>query len=207
MSGGPHLDMPHDRTFEQSAAEENASQHQQSQAIKTAGTAARQILRQRAAALRKKPADEEDAEQIEIVEFAVGAERYGVLATLSREVQSPREISPLPGLPAHVLGLIALRGQIMPVIDLRVLFDLPPATQTIPLVLILGSGESSIGVLADEVSGVRRIKSAEVQPMPPSVAGKHPELFSGVTADRVAVLRVDQLLSQVDASRPPRNDT
>lgn len=179
---------------------------QKPRAVQSTGSSVltrQQILRQRAAALRKKPA-EEIAEQIEILEFAVGAERYAVIAAVAREVQTLKEISPLPGVAAHVAGIIAVRGQVMPVIDLRRLFDLPaPATALKPSVLIVGTGESSFGILADEVIGVRRIKAAEIRPTPAPIAGKRPELFSGITTDRVAILRGEQLLSEVETGRDP----
>ncbi len=166
----------------------------------------RQILRQRAAVLRTKPAaPQEPSEQTEIVEFAIGGDRYGLVAALVQEVQPFKEISPLPGLAAHVLGIFAVRGQVIPVIDLRGLFDLPPPAVALPgpCVLILGSGESIVGVLADELIGVRRIKTSEIRLTQFAVAGKRSELVSGVTADCTAILRGERLVSVIGATRRP----
>src|SRR5512139_2066840 len=83
------------------------------------------VLRARARELARPPAQEDPSvRMVEIVEFTLGAERYAFPASAVREVFNLTEITPLPSVPAFVMGVTNLRGRILSVIDVRRLLEL-----------------------------------------------------------------------------------
>jgi purine-binding chemotaxis protein CheW len=84
----------------------------------------RAILRARALGLAAE-ATAAPGESSEVLEFVLAQERYAIETAWVREVVPLRDLTPLPGLPAFVLGIIHLRGQIVSLLDLRKFFELP----------------------------------------------------------------------------------
>ena len=86
------------------------------------------------------------AHLLEILEFTLGHERYAFASTYVREVFSLTEITPLPGLPSHVLGVVNVRGRILSVMDIRRLLDFPNVGLTnLNKAIILHNGEMEAG--------------------------------------------------------------
>ena len=124
-----------------------------------------------------------------------------------REVYPLKELTPLPGTPPFVLGLVNVRGQILSVIDLKKFFDLPEKGLTdLNKLIILDSGDLALskaegmafGILADAVLGVRPLPVSELQPSLPTLTGIREEFLKGVTRERVVILDADRLLSSKD---------
>jgi len=74
--------------------------------------------------------------------FSLGAERYGVDILRVQEIRGWSPVTKVPNLPPHVLGVLNLRGNIVPVIDLRVRFGLPSAEFTALTVIVVLSSSS-----------------------------------------------------------------
>lgn len=158
------------------------------------------ILRERARALAR-PAEEAvtQAEALELLVFSVGAERYGIETVHVVEVIPLRELTPVPCTPASVLGVVNHRGRILPVLDLRRLFDL--ADQGVPegsRVVAVEARGMRFGIFAGAVTGTVRVGVEEVAPSPATSAADRQGLIRGVTGEMVAVLDLDAL------SRDPR---
>jgi purine-binding chemotaxis protein CheW len=162
--------------------------------------AKKRILKARAKALAREPASKEaTGEYIEVIEFLLAHERYGLESRFVREVYPLKELTPLPGTPPFVLGLVNVRGQILSVIDLKKFFDLPEKGLTdLNKLIILDSGDMAFGVLADAVLGVRPIPTRELQPSLPTLTGIREEFLKGVTRERVVILDAERLLSSKD---------
>lgn len=163
----------------------------------SAGTDMKKILRERAEQLAREPADAQAGrEQIEVVEFLLANEHYGLAAEHVREIVPLRDFTPVPCTPPFVLGLINIRGQILTVLDVRKFFDLPQKGITnANKVLILRTPEMEVGVLADEIAGIRWIPLDTLQPSLPTLTGIRAEYLRGVTADRLVVLDAQKILS------------
>jgi purine-binding chemotaxis protein CheW len=157
----------------------------------------KKILHERAELLAREPADAQAAsEQLEIVEFLLGNERYGLAAEHVREIDPLRDFTPVPCTPPFVLGLINVRGQILTVLDIRKFFDLPQKGITnANKVLILRTPEMEVGILADEILGMRWIPLHDLQPSLPTLTGIRAEYLRGVTSDRLVVLDAARILS------------
>ena len=86
---------------------------------------------------------------IEIITFTLATETYGVESAFVREVYPLKEFTPLPGLPPFIFGIICVRGQILPVVDLKKFFNLPEkGLGEMNKVIILGNGQMEFGIMA-----------------------------------------------------------
>ncbi len=155
------------------------------------------ILKERALALAKERPKEQLAEaHLEIVEFVLASERYGIESSFIREIYPLRDLTPLPGTPPFVLGIINLRGEIISVIDIKKFFDLPEKGITdLNKVIVLRNAEMEFGVLADAVPGARWIAREAIQPPPATFTGLREEYLYGITVERIAILDAVKLLS------------
>jgi purine-binding chemotaxis protein CheW len=157
----------------------------------------RAILNARAAALARETGEEEpDAGRCEVLEFRLASETYAIETACVRATSPLRELTPLPGTPAFLLGLINLRGQILSVIDLKRFFDLPEKGLTdLNRVIIVHGEEMEFGLLADEILGVRSLRRDEIQPPLPTLTGIREEYLLGVSRERTVVLNGRKLLT------------
>ncbi|MFA4956244.1 MAG: chemotaxis protein CheW [Candidatus Methanoperedens sp.] len=155
------------------------------------------ILKARAIALARQPEDKKTYnEYIEIVEFMLAHEKYGLESKCVREVFPLKELTPVPGTPQFVLGIINVRGKILSVIDIKKFFELPEKGMTdLNRVIIIHNDQMEFGILADSIVGVRLIPLMEIQPSLPTLTGIRAEYLRGVTEDRLVILDVDKILS------------
>ncbi len=160
----------------------------------------REILRRRARELAKTPdAEMGGARLMEILEFSLGPERYAFETSFVREVFPLTEITPLPGVPPYILGVVNVRGRILSVMDIRRLLDFANVGLTnLNKAIILHDGDMELAVLADEVAGVYAIDGDEGQRALATLSGRREEYLKGVTQDRVVVLDAEKLLASED---------
>jgi purine-binding chemotaxis protein CheW len=157
---------------------------------------AKRILQERARLLAQEPPPAPTGEVIEVVEFVLGNEHYGVASTLVREVYPLKDFTPLPGTPDFILGLMNVRGQILSITDLRILFGLPEkGLTTANRVIILKNANREFAILADTIVGIRIIPLATLQEGLPTLTGLAGEFIKGITPDRLAILDGEKLLS------------
>jgi purine-binding chemotaxis protein CheW len=156
-----------------------------------------QILRARAQALARPPEHVPAAvTQLEVLEFRLAPERYALETRYVREVYPLKELTPLPCTPPFVLGIVNVRGRILPVFDLKKLFDLPEQGVTdLHRIILIGGNEIELGLLVDAAEGVRSIPADGLQPSLPTFTGIRSEYLKGVTAERLVVLDVARILA------------
>lgn len=150
----------------------------------------------------------------QVLTYQLGAETYGVDILRVQEIRGWTPVTRLPQTPSHILGVLNLRGSIVPILDLRVRFglqkaDFTPLTVIIVLSMKTVSGTREVGLVVDCVSDV-----VELEPMhlkgAPSIGNKTTEEFIqglATVAERMLILLdVDRLigqdLEQVDAVEP-----
>ena len=156
------------------------------------------ILRARARLLAAGAKKDEAAPDslLEIVEFVLGPEHYAIESSYIREIYPLSEFTPLPCTPAFVLGLINMRGQILSIIDIKKLFDLPEKGLTdLNKVIVVHAQHTELGILADAILGVRAIALQTLRPGLPTLTGIRAEYLKGITEDSLVVLDVDKILS------------
>jgi purine-binding chemotaxis protein CheW len=134
-------------------------------------------------------------ESLEIIEFRLSGETYGIASSFVREVCPLMDLTLLPGAPPFVLGIINVRGQIISVVDLKVFFNLPPrGLGDLNKVIILSSERIEFGILADPILATHPVLLDEIQPMSLTVTGIGVEYLKGVTAEGVIILDGDKIM-------------
>ncbi|WP_108124446.1 chemotaxis protein CheW [Saccharospirillum mangrovi] len=108
-----------------------------------------------------------DDSVLQWVTFRLGNETYGLNVMQVREVLRYSEISPVPGAPSYVIGIINLRGNVVTVIDTRERFGLQTAEVTDDTrIVILESDNQVVGILVDSVAEVVYLKASEIETAP-----------------------------------------
>jgi len=155
------------------------------------------VLEARARVLAREPVQRKAAaERLEVVEFLLAQERYGIATDRVREVIPLLELTSLPEVPPFVLGIANVHGQIVSVMDLRRFFDLPEkGLSNQNQLIVVRSGEMELGILADEVLGVTSIGREELQSPLPTMTGIRAEYLRGLTADRLIVLEIEKIFA------------
>jgi purine-binding chemotaxis protein CheW len=148
---------------------------------------------------REGRAAERNEQRLQMINFTLGGDEYAVEIQKVREVINFRELTPLPKAPSFVKGIINLRGEVIPVIDLREKLGLAhEAYSALTNVIIVEIGRKAVGVVVDDVRHVIRLAPGEVAPSPPFIGGLSGKYVSGVAkiAERlVVVLDMERILS------------
>ena len=138
-------------------------------------------------------------EEIQVAVFMLNNTYYGVPILQVKEIVKMTEITKLPNTPDFVQGIVNLRGEIIPIIDMRRRFGLPDIEISENWkILILKSGEVLFGVMVDQISEVEKIPTALIENPPKIVAGVNGKFISGIakTENRLLILLdVERILS------------
>ena len=133
---------------------------------------------------------------IQVLEFLVGSENYAVESMYIGEVYPFKKLTPLPWTPPFVLGIINVRGQIVSVISIEKLFDMPEEGLTNPNnVIIMHNDDMELGILADSILGVCSILLKEIQPPSPILKATMVQYLKGITKKQLPIIDAVKLLS------------
>ncbi|MFK7891302.1 MAG: chemotaxis protein CheW [Granulosicoccus sp.] len=120
--------------------------------------------------MNSEPVSEKDMAETadQFLSFLIADEEYGIEILKVQEIKSWGQYTPLPKSPDYVLGVINLRGAIVPIIDLRCKFGLPPTEYTATTAVIIVRNEESdqsriIGLVVDSVSEVYHLAPEAIQ--------------------------------------------
>lgn len=105
------------------------------------------------------------------VVFKVAGAEYAIPASEVLQMESFTGATPVPGAPSHVAGLVQVRGRVVPVVDARARFGLPPVERTLDSRVVVGQlGSRTVGLLVDSAREVLKLAPDQVQPPPQLVA-------------------------------------
>ncbi|MFK0166076.1 chemotaxis protein CheW [Rhizobium sp. NPDC090279] len=104
---------------------------------------------------------------LEIIAFHLGDQQFCIKTTSIREIRGWAAATPLPHAPPHVLGVMNLRGSVIPVIDLAAKLGVRGAVSTDRSAIVVAEiGSSVVGLVVDRVSDILSIGSDRIQPVP-----------------------------------------
>jgi purine-binding chemotaxis protein CheW len=160
------------------------------------GGASTKILQERSISLaRVPPATFSARGTLELLEFKLASERYAVETRHVVEVHPLRDLTPLPGTPPFIRGIVNLRGRILPVFDLKKFFDLPEQGVTdLHRIIVVRGHDLELGLLADVVASVQTIELDSLTPALPTLSEIGAEYLKGVSRERLVVLDLDRIL-------------
>jgi purine-binding chemotaxis protein CheW len=162
-------------------------------------------------------AEETGEGRTQYLAFLVGRDEYAVPILKVREIFAFEDATRVPATPTWIRGVVNLRGQVLPVIDLAVKFGLPPISVTVRTCvvvfeLVIDGQATAVGALVDEVSQVLELAEREVEPPPSFGTQIRVEYLVGATLskgrfalllDCDRVLCTDELLAVAAALEPP----
>lgn len=134
--------------------------------------------------------------------FMLAGEEYGVEILKVQEIKGWDTVTPIPNTPDYMLGVLNLRGAIVPIVDLRNRFKLDdiqfgPTTVVIVVKMQNEDQTRTVGLVVDAVAEVYRLENDAVQPPPEMGSSVQTEFVRGlVTVDKkmVILLEVDRLI-------------
>jgi len=149
-----------------------------------------------------KVARKRDAATQQVLTFELGNETYGFEILRVREIRGWTAVTKIPRAPPHVLGILNLRGSIVPVMDLRMRFALEHAQYTdltVIIVLTVNSqdGPRDVGVVVDGVADVVDVYAGDIKPAPDLGARRATDYILGLVpaGERMTVLlNIDRLI-------------
>ena len=127
----------------------------------------------------------------EYLTFSLGDEEYAVDILKVQEIRGFENVTRLPDSPAFIKGVINLRGVIVPIVDLRLKFELGEAKyDELTVMIILNLGARVVGIVVDSVSDVVRLPGEQVKPAPDLGGAVDTRYLKGVAtvADRMLLL-------------------
>jgi len=133
--------------------------------------------------------------------FLLGEEEYGVEILRVQEIKGWESVTHIPNTPDFLCGVLNLRGTIVPVVDLRLRFEMPKRTYTpttVVVVLNVGEGvQRTVGVVVDGVSDAHNVLPEEIKPAPNFGSNVSTEFIKGLVSigsDMMMILNIDRLL-------------
>lgn len=143
--------------------------------------------------------------ELQLVVFRLGSEEYGVPITQVKEINRLTTATKVPRSPAFIEGIINLRGQIIPIVDMKKRFELPLTEYTGDArIIVIQVNENTFGVQVDSVSEVLRINSSDIDPAPHIVCSIDAAYITGVAKvdERLLILiDLDKLLSDEEKAQ------
>lgn len=149
-------------------------------------------------------AGQPDADQAggQFLTFMLAGEEYGIEILKVQEIKGWDTATPIPNTPDYILGVLNLRGAVVPIVDLRKRFELdsiPYGTTTVVIVvkMVQQDQERTVGLVVDAVADVYRLEHGEIQAPPDFGGAVHTEFVRGlatVEEKLVILLEIDRLI-------------
>ncbi len=149
---------------------------------------------------------------MQLVSFVIAEEEFGVDILKVQEIIRPPEITRVPNAPSFVEGVINLRGRIVPIVDLRARFGLPPREQDKDTRIVVVELEEQVtGFQMDAVKEVIRVEQDVIEPPPELAIGIDTDYLKGVAKleerllillDLEEVLSENELIDMAEATEP-----
>ena len=146
-----------------------------------------------------KPNDAHDGNGSEYLAFTLGSEEYGIDILKVQEIRGYEAVTRIANAPEFIKGVINLRGIIIPVVDMRIKFNLgEPVYDQFTVVIILNISGRIVGMVVDSVSDVTTLTPEQVKPAPEMGTAFSSDYMIGLGTidERMLILvNIDKLMS------------
>ncbi len=155
------------------------------------------IFKERALKLRQEqPKVESRGRTISVLSFYLADEKYALESDYVERVLALKRFTDLPCTPDYILGIINIKGNIIAIVDIKKLFNLPDKGITnLNRVIILDHGGINFGILTDEIIGREEVELSELQGKLPNIAGIKSTLIRGITKERLIIINTGELFN------------
>jgi purine-binding chemotaxis protein CheW len=157
-----------------------------------------QVLKQQKQQMDE-PRIDDNEDIIQLVGFVVGEEEFAVPILSIKEIIKPLDYTRVPKTPSYVLGVFNMRGSVLPLVDLKNKFGMPPTkfNEDTRVIVLKNDKDEQVGFVIEELSEAIRIKESDIEPAPEG-SGKDNLIYGvGKKDDRlITILRVEALLKR-----------
>lgn len=147
----------------------------------------------------EEPTNRNSEDIIQLVGFVVGEEEYAIPILNIQEIIKPIEFTRVPSVPEYVLGVFNLRGNVIPLIDLRKRFNLTASKQSAMMrYIVMKDNENIAGFVIDRLTEAIRINRNRIDP-PPETLVKDKGMIYGIgkrEQNILTILKVESLLKR-----------
>ena len=138
----------------------------------------------------------------EFLAFRLGKEEYGIDILKVQEIRGYENVTRIANAPEYIKGVVNLRGIIVPIVDMRIRFNLgTPTYDQFTVVIILNMGGRVVGMVVDSVSDVTQLSKEQIKPAPEMGTALNTDylLGLGTVDDRMLILlEIDRLMASED---------
>jgi purine-binding chemotaxis protein CheW len=146
----------------------------------------------------------------QLVVFTLGSESYGAEISTVREIIRMQEVTTMPNSPEYVVGVINLRGKVIPVIDLRRKFGMESVEATKDTrIVVVDIGNQDIGVVVDGVNAVLRVPMESIDERSAVEHAQAPQYLTGIAKvdERLFILLdLDVMLTETNLGGETESD-
>lgn len=163
----------------------------------------KELMRNRALELAKQENTQINATgtQREVLEFLLSGEHYSIETSFVTEAINIHEMTPIPGTPAYLMGIMNVRGRIIPVVNLKKLFTLKEeGIVASTKAVILRSEMYEVAILTDAILPTQWVAESAIKPVPSTLHGIGAEHLRGVTEDALIILDGQHLINKLASS-------
>lgn len=154
------------------------------------------LERARSTALKASSVKASSHNIINVVEFNLLSDRYAFEESYVSEILFLKELTPIPGTPSFVLGVISYRSKILSIINLKSLFNLKGrGISDLNKVIVLDNGINYFGVVTDTITGIREVDLNSLSQPPVNLDTSEMEFISGVLPDGLILLNANKILT------------
>lgn len=149
-------------------------------------------------------------ESNQLLTFKLGNETYGIQINKVREILTYPVVTPIPDASSWVKGVINLRGEVAPIIDLRVRFNIdtnPVYTPRTIIIAVKTQDARMIGLVVDEVSDMENVDLDKLYPAPDMGSSISPEYLKGLfkkDEKMIVILDIDRILDKEEMQKLSR---
>ena len=135
----------------------------------------------------------------EYLTFWLGKEFYGIDILTVQEIRTYEDVTTIVNMPDFIKGVMNLRGIVIPIVDMRLKFNLEEVTyHEMTVVIILNIGDRVVGIVVDGVSDVISLKKEQIQ-APPKLSGELDiQFIEGLASDNelmIILIKIEQLIN------------
>ncbi len=161
------------------------------------------VLKKRAEILSTPVIEKADTKNssVQILEFLVSSEKYGVEVPLIKEVVIYKGHTSVPKFENYILGFSNIRGQIFTLIDLEKIFNIEKKSEAAKKKIItINDSSLKIGFIADDVLGFEEVDKKSIQCVFESLKNKKFDYILGVTSAGVSIIDIHKILNDCQCS-------
>ena len=138
----------------------------------------------------------------EFLAFKLGAEEYGIDILRVQEIRSYEKPTRIANAPAFIKGVVNLRGVIVPIVDMRLKFNLETADyDSFTVVIVLNIGSRVVGMVVDAVSDVITLTAEQLRPVPEfnsAIESDHLLAIGAIDQRMLILVDIEKLMTSAD---------